>query len=114
MSKKKKMSYKDIDPYVPEERVTTKWEGEKRAVKEVMDTEFAVLDFQTYKSSFGEGDFVSIQAVDKDNKKFWFNTGSEVVKNQLERDIGKDNLPKKVKLTSPKGKRYYSLEQPDL
>ena len=110
---KKVLDYKDVEPFIPEQAVRTEWEGDKRTVAQVMNRTMAIYDFQIYKSSFGEGNYVSIQARDENNKIFWFNTGSEVVGKQLE-EIGKENLPKKVKYIQPEGKRYHSLAQPDL
>lgn len=110
---KKVLDYKDVEPFIPEQQVKTEWEGEQRTVPQVMNRIMAIYDFRIYKSSFGEGNYVSIQARDENNEVFWFNTGSEVVGKQLE-EIGLENLPKKVKYTQPEGKRYHTLAQPDL
>ena len=108
------LDYKNIEPFVPEEQGRTEWEGEQKKVDDIVDKSFAILDFQVFRSSFGDGkNYVSIQAIDDKNQKFWFNTGSNVVLKQLE-EVGKENLPKKFKYIKPKDKRYHSLTQPDM
>ena len=110
MTDKKIVDFDKITPYIPEEKVRTEWEGEQKKVDELVNKVFAVIDFEVYPSTFEEdGEFTSIQCVDKEGK-FWFNTGSKVVKKQLMNEITKEKLP--MKFVLKKIKRYYKLDNP--
>lgn len=111
MTDKKIIDFDKIQKYIPEERVRTEWEGEQIMVDELVNTKFAVLDFEVFPSTFQEdGEFVSVQAMDQKNKKFWFNTGSGVVRKQLQKEITKEKLP--MVFVLKKIKRYYKLDNP--
>jgi hypothetical protein len=106
---KKLLDFSKVKPFVEEELVRTEWKGEKKSVQDLIGEAIAIHDFAIYPSRRFGGTFASIQATDGNNEPFWFNTGSDVLQDQLENI--KDNLPQKVVIA--KVKRYYTFQSPE-
>jgi hypothetical protein len=63
-------------------------EGEKTQLQQILDKEILVTDFRIQKSRFKDDNYITIQFL-RDDKKFVVFTGSEVLRDQLQRNQSK-------------------------
>lgn len=98
------VDFNDVPNFEPSE---IQLEGNKTTLDAVVNQPLAFVDINIYPSSFYEGNYASVQAIDSNNEKLWFRTGSKVLIAQLSELKEKGKLP--IKSTIKKIKRYYTL-----
>lgn len=90
-----------------------RFEGDQISPQQLIDSgkEFVVYRFEKLKSKFGKKEEYAMLQIEFQGEKYYFNTSSIAIMDQLQRTVGK--MPYKAKLvvkTSGGGQKYMKLE----